>query len=90
MARVLDPILQLDEFPLQPEQLTEVANALRARLRVRCRIRCSLARARARHAAVVELHLQLFIQAVQHVLMDTSIDIVRQGGIVSIHVDENS
>ena len=71
VAAVDDPVLQLDELALQPEQLLEIVKPPRAVLR---RFGGSSGQLHAlrdlgRHA-VVELHLELFVEAVERILVD--------------------
>ena len=64
---VHDPVLQLDQLALQPEQLLEIEAAVDAS---RCRggrRRSSSSRAR---PLVVDLHLQLFVDAVDDLVME--------------------
>jgi len=67
VARVLHPVLQLDELALKPEQLPKVSTPERVRIAVRP-IR---APAVAVEASVVELEFKLLIDAVEEVFVQS-------------------
>src|SRR5262249_48852487 len=83
---VHDPVLELDQLALQPEQLLEIVHAA-------CAVADCFRRAARKLAslldvgrhAVVELHLQLLVEAVERVLVDPAEGCVVACGVFGAH-----